>query len=94
MSDEERKEALRLAKEDVLRFVAEKGGSAGVGEIEEEIEKRKLILEWMVENGIRSIDKVGHYIRQFYIDQEPLLKRVQAESRTEIAERVAQFIAG
>ena len=63
-------------------------------EIEEEIEKRKLVLEWMVENGIRSIDKVGHYIRMFYIDQESLLKRVQAESSVEVAERIAQFMAG
>ncbi|WP_297500881.1 ATPase, T2SS/T4P/T4SS family [Thermococcus sp.] len=63
-------------------------------EIEDEIEKRKLILEWMVENGIRSIDKVGHYIRMFYIDQESLLKRVQAESSVEVSERIAQFMTG
>jgi flagellar protein FlaI len=63
-----------------------------VREIELEIEKRKIILEWMMENGIRSIEKVGHYIRQFYIDEESLLKRISAESPVEIQGEIKSLI--
>ncbi len=63
-----------------------------VAEIELEIEKRKIILEWMIEKGIRSIDKVGHYIRQFYIDEEELLKRIMAESSVETSKQIQNFI--
>jgi len=61
-------------------------------EIEEEIEKRKIILDWMIEKGIRSIDKVGHYIRQFYIEPEVLLRRIQAESSVEVAQRIQELM--
>jgi len=61
-------------------------------EIELEIEKRKLILEWMIENGIRSIDKVGYYIRQFYIDEEGLMKRIAAESSIETSKQIQQLM--
>ncbi|NJE08417.1 CpaF family protein [Thermococcus sp. M39] len=62
-------------------------------ELEAEKEKRKIILEWMIEKGIRSIEEVGHYIRQFYIDSEELLKRIERESTsTELAKKVKSFI--
>ncbi len=59
-----------------------------VREIELEIEKRRLILEWMVEKGIRDIDKVGYYIRQFYIDEEWLLNKISAESDVETSKQI------
>ena len=65
-----------------------------IAEIEEEIEKRKLILDWMVENRIRSIETVGYYIRMFYIDQKALLEKIQSESSPEIAEKISQFLEG
>ena len=61
-------------------------------EIEEEIEKRKIILDWMIEKGIRSIDKVGHYIRQFYIEPDVLLSRIGAESSVEVAQRIQELM--
>ena len=61
-------------------------------EIELEIEKRKLILEWMIENGIRSIDKVGYYIRQFYIDEEGLLKKISSESSIETSKQIQRMM--
>ncbi|ASJ06219.1 CpaF family protein [Thermococcus pacificus] len=59
-----------------------------IAELELEKEKRKIILEWMVEQGIRGIDKVGHYIRQFYIDEDALLKRIEAEGSAEMSRKV------
>ncbi|MBO8175279.1 MAG: CpaF family protein [Thermococcus sp.] len=62
-------------------------------ELEIEKEKRKLVLEWMIEKGIRGIEEVGHYIRQFYIDSEELLKRIERESTSaELAKKVKSFI--
>ncbi|WP_324735048.1 CpaF family protein [Thermococcus sp. SY098] len=62
-------------------------------ELEIEKEKRKLVLEWMIERGIRGIEEVGHYIRQFYIDSEELLKRIERESTSaELAKKVKSFI--
>ncbi|WP_457753332.1 CpaF family protein [Thermococcus sp.] len=62
-------------------------------ELEIEKEKRKLVLEWMIERGIRGIEEVGHYIRQFYIDSEDLLKRMERESTSaELAKKVKSFI--
>lgn len=63
-----------------------------VKEIELEIEKRKIILEWMIENGIRSIEKVGYYIRQFYIDEESLLKKIASESSVETSKQIQQMM--
>jgi flagellar protein FlaI len=63
-----------------------------VSELEVEKEKRKIILEWMVEQGIRSIEKVGHYIRQFYIDEEALMKKIEAEGSTETSRKVKSLI--
>ncbi|CAD5245342.1 ATPase, T2SS/T4P/T4SS family [Thermococcus camini] len=63
-----------------------------VSELELEREKRKIILDWMVEQGIRSIEKVGHYIRQFYIDEEALLKKIAAESSLETSRQIKNII--
>ncbi len=64
------------------RFMTELAHHTGMSmaELELEKEKRKIILDWMIEKGIRDIEKVGHYIRQFYIDQETLLKRIEADT--------------
>ncbi|AEK73290.1 type II/IV secretion system ATPase [Thermococcus sp. 4557] len=63
-----------------------------VSELELEKEKRKIILDWMVEQGIRSIEKVGHYIRQFYIDEEALLKKIAAEGSLETSRQIKNII--
>ena len=63
-----------------------------ISELEFEKEKRKIILDWMVEQGIRSIDKVGYYIRQFYIDEEELLKKIQAESSIETSRQIRNLV--
>nr|WP_206203856.1 CpaF family protein [Thermococcus sp. 21S9] len=63
-----------------------------IKEIELEIEKRKIVLEWMIENGIRSIDKVGYYIRQFYIDEEGLMKKIEASSSIETSKQIQRMM--
>ncbi|NJE30149.1 CpaF family protein [Thermococcus sp. 18S1] len=63
-----------------------------ISELELEKEKRKIILDWMVEQGIRSIEKVGHYIRQFYIDEESLLKKIAAEGSLETSRQIKNII--
>lgn len=59
-----------------------------ISELEIEREKRKIILEWMIEKGIRSIEDVGHYIKMFYIDEEGLLEKIERESSPELQEQV------
>nr|WP_206203539.1 CpaF family protein [Thermococcus sp. M36] len=63
-----------------------------VSEIEYEKEKRKIVLEWMIKRGIRGIEKVGYYIRQFYIDEEGLMKKIEAESSIETSKQVKNLI--
>ena len=59
-----------------------------ISELEIEREKRKIILEWMIEKGIRSIDDVGHYIKMFYIDEESLLEKIERDSSAQIQEQI------
>jgi len=65
----------------------------GMDELYYEIEKRKLVLDWMIEKGIRRIDEVGAQIREFYIDEEEFFKKLEREATTiEMSKRVKEFI--
>ncbi|AMM53862.1 ATPase, T2SS/T4P/T4SS family [Pyrococcus kukulkanii] len=58
-----------------------------------EIEKRKLVLDWMIEKGIRRIDEVGAQIKEFYIDEEEFFKKIEKEATTiEMSKRIKEFI--
>ncbi|MDV3103793.1 ATPase, T2SS/T4P/T4SS family [Thermococcus waiotapuensis] len=57
-------------------------------ELELEREKRRIILEWMIERGIRGLEEVGHYIKMFYIDADALLEKIERESSSELQEQV------
>ncbi len=59
-----------------------------ISELELEKEKRKIVLEWMIEKGIRSIEDVGHYIKLFYIDEASLLDKIEKDSSPQIQEQV------
>ncbi|AFK22680.1 ATPase, T2SS/T4P/T4SS family [Pyrococcus sp. ST04] len=64
-----------------------------IEELKLEIEKRKLILDWMIEKGIRKIEEVGAQIREFYIDEEEFLKKIEREAATiEMSKKVKEFI--
>ncbi len=56
-----------------LREISELRG-IGITEIEEEIEKRRVILEYMADNNIRSIEEVGQSINNYYRDPEGMLE--------------------
>lgn len=58
-----------------LRDISELRG-IGITEIEEEIEKRRLVLEYMADNNIRSIEEVGQSINQYYRDPEGMLDEI------------------
>ncbi|EEB73584.1 Type II/IV secretion system protein kinase [Thermococcus sp. AM4] len=59
-----------------------------ISELEMEREKRKIILEWMMEKGIRSIEEVGHYIKMFYIDEDALIEKIERDSSAQIQEQI------
>lgn len=63
-----------------------------ISELELEKEKRKIILDWMIEKGIRSIEKVGYYLRQFYIDEEALFKKIESDSNVETSRQIRNLI--
>ncbi|MBU0456950.1 MAG: ATPase, T2SS/T4P/T4SS family [Nanoarchaeota archaeon] len=62
-----------------LRFFEDLSRNTGFTreEIDKDLLEKKRILDWMVKNNIRSIEEVGKIIRQYYLDKESLLKKVQ-----------------
>ncbi|RLE96207.1 MAG: hypothetical protein DRJ57_05875 [Thermoprotei archaeon] len=62
----------------LLERVSERLGRS-VGELEEEIERRMLVLRWMVEKGIRDFRDVARHITQYYVRPRELLERARRE---------------
>jgi len=58
-----------------LREIAEIRG-IGISEIEEEIEKRRMVLEYMADNNLRSIHEVGSWIHEYYENPDEVLERI------------------
>lgn len=58
-----------------LREIADLRG-IGITEIEEEIEKRRLLLEYLADNNIRSISEVGTFIHNYYKDPDEVLDQI------------------
>jgi archaeal flagellar protein FlaI len=58
-----------------LRDIAEMRG-IGITELEEEIEKRRLVLEYLADTNIRSIDEVGRCVNNYYRDPDEVLERI------------------
>jgi flagellar protein FlaI len=58
-----------------LRDIAEMRG-IGITELEEEIEKRRLVLEYLADNNIRSIEEVGRCVNNYYRDPDEVLERI------------------
>ncbi len=46
-------------------------------EILEEYEKRKIVLKWLVDRGVRSYSKVEEYVGKYYRDPESLMKKIE-----------------
>ncbi|ACS91006.1 ATPase, T2SS/T4P/T4SS family [Thermococcus sibiricus] len=75
----------------VMNQLAEHTGLTTEELLEERL-KREVVLQWMVEKGIRSIEEVGHYIREFYINPEDTLARIEQDSSLELTEKVKRVI--
>jgi len=58
-----------------LRDIAEMRG-IGITELEDEIEKRRLVLEYLADTNIRSIDEVGRCVNNYYKDPDEVLERI------------------
>jgi flagellar protein FlaI len=58
-----------------LREIAELRG-VSVTDLEEEIEKRRLVLEYLADNNIRSIEEVGRCVNSYYKDPDEMLERI------------------
>ncbi len=54
---------------------------AGIGgeEVELEIKRRAVVLEWMKEKNIRDVYDVGEVVEKYYKEPEELLDRIEAE---------------
>jgi flagellar protein FlaI len=63
-------------RSDILSRVSAKTGMS-LSDLEEDIHRRKTVLEWMVKEGIRRYRDVGNIIRQFYTDRDRLYNRAK-----------------
>ncbi|MDI6654822.1 MAG: CpaF family protein [Candidatus Hydrothermarchaeota archaeon] len=58
-------------------------------EVEEEIERRQEIIEYMVRKGMRSIEEVGRLINEYYTSPEKLFEKLNdRETKEEKAEKI------
>ncbi|MGC9517537.1 MAG: CpaF family protein [Methanomicrobiales archaeon] len=58
-----------------LRAIADLRGIS-ITEVEEEIERRRLVLEVMADKNMRSIDEVGRCIHHYYKDPDEVLEKI------------------
>lgn len=58
---------------------AAKTKGLSMDEVHEELENRKLILDWMVKNNIRKYSEVAQIVRNYYQKPEEILRRVKLE---------------
>ncbi|RLG54977.1 MAG: hypothetical protein DRN99_04055 [Thermoproteota archaeon] len=45
----------------------------------EEIENRRLVLEWLVKNDIRDYESVTKVIRKYYVDKNSILAKIKGK---------------
>jgi len=57
--------------------IAEQTGKSSE-EVFEEFERRKIVLKWLVQRGIRSYDKVAETIGRYYRDPQTLINKITA----------------
>ena len=60
----------------MLEKISEQTGQ-DIEKILEEFERRKKVLKWLLQRGIRSYDKVAETIGKYYRDSEALMKKVE-----------------
>jgi flagellar protein FlaI len=60
----------------MLHRIAEQTGR-NMEQIFEEYEKRKIVLKWLLQRGIRSYAKVAENIGKYYRDPEALMRKIE-----------------
>ena len=66
----------QLEDSEMLHRISDQTGR-NMDEILEEFEKRKIVLRWLVERGIRDFGKVSETIGKYYRDPDSLLNTIQ-----------------
>jgi len=49
----------------------------GDEQVQEELRRRKTVLEWMAKNSIRRHGDISNVIREYYLDPERVYKRAR-----------------
>ncbi len=67
-----------LVKPEEIDLYEKIGSHTGfdVKEIQEEIDMKKKILEWLLKNNIRQVDDVGQILNRYYVDIDTVIKVV------------------
>ncbi len=65
-----------LIDSEMLKRITEQTGKS-MDEVLDEYEKRKIVLKWLVQRGIRAYDKVAETIGKYYRDPDSLLKKIE-----------------
>ena len=66
----------QLEDSEMLKRIVEQTGSS-MDELLEEFEKRKIVLKWLVQRGIRAYDKLAETIGKYYRDPKSLLGKIE-----------------
>ncbi len=66
----------QLMESEILKRISEQSGK-NIDEILDELEKRKIVLKWLVQRGVRSYDKVAEIVGKYYRDPESLMKKIE-----------------
>ncbi|MCX8181729.1 MAG: type II/IV secretion system ATPase subunit [Candidatus Methanomethyliaceae archaeon] len=77
--DPARDQQIKTGESIVLKRIAERKGLSLEGVISE-INKRKVVLNWMVRKGMRRYAEIGTLLREYYADSEKVFKRALVES--------------
>ena len=67
----------QLENSEMLHRISEQTGKS-IDEIFEELERRKIVLKWLVQRGIRSYDKVAETIGRYYRDPQALINKINS----------------
>ncbi|MGC8937070.1 MAG: type II/IV secretion system ATPase subunit, partial [Candidatus Methanomethylicaceae archaeon] len=73
---------------EVLKRIAEKKGMRPE-DVKSEVNKRKVVLNWMIKKGMRRYMEIGNVMREYYADSEGLFKRALVESLEETTKKAS-----
>jgi len=66
----------QLENSEMLERISTQTGRT-MDEILEEYEKRKIILKYLVQTGVRAYDKVAEFVGKYYRDPEQIMKKIE-----------------